>query len=146
VQPERLRDRLTGMRFFIKAAFWLTVVVLLLPSEPAKQGQTAQVSPFEALGAAQAAVEDASGFCTRNPDACTIGSQAFQSFGEKAQYGAKLLYEFLATKFSGDATTATGSIKTPQQPGRHTLNSSDLEPAWTGTEPTYVPLPPKRPL
>jgi hypothetical protein len=134
------------MRFFIKAAFWLTIIVLLLPAEPAKQGQTAQVSPLEALGAAQAAVEDAGGFCQRNPDACTIGTQAFQSFGEKAQYGAKLLYEFLAAKFSGDATTATGSIKTQHQPGRHTLNATDLEPAWTGTEPAYVPLPPKRPL
>ena len=134
------------MRFFIKAALWLTVVVLLLPAEPSKQGQTAQVSPLEALGAAQAAVEDASGFCGRNPDACTIGSQAFQSFGEKAQYGAKLLYEFLAARFTGDASTATGSIKQSQQPGRHTLNSADLEPAWTGPEPAYVPLPPKRPL
>jgi hypothetical protein len=134
------------MRFFIKAALWLTIVVLLLPAEPTRQGQTAQVSPLEALGAAQAAVEDAGGFCQRNPDACTIGTQAFQSFGEKAQYGAKLLYEFLASKFSDDATTATGSIKTPQKPGRHTLSQSDLEPAWTGTEPAYVPLPPKRPL
>lgn len=142
------RDECHGdMRFFIKAAFWLTVVVLLLPAEPSRQGQTAQVSPLEALGAAQAAVEDASGFCERNPDACTIGSQAFQTFGEKAQYGAKLLYEFLAARFSDDATpTATGSIQTPHKPGRHTLTQSDLEPAWTGAEPTYVPLPPKRPL
>ena len=135
------------MRFFIKAAFWLTVVVLLLPSEPAKQGQTAQVSPLEALGAAQAAVEDASGFCERNPDACTIGSQAFQSFGEKAQYGAKLLYEFLSARFTGEtAPVATGSISAPHKPGRHTLTQSDLEPAWTGAEPNYVPVPPKRPL
>jgi len=135
------------MRFFIKAAFWLTIVVLLLPSEPSKQGQTAQVSPLEALGAAQAAVEDASGFCERNPDACTIGSQAFQTFGEKAQYGAKLLYEFLSARFTGEAApVATGSINTPHKPGRHTLTQSDLEPAWSGTEPTYVPLPPKRPL
>ena len=135
------------MRFFIKAAFWLTVVVLLLPSEPAKQGQTAQVSPLEALGAAQAAVEDASGFCERNPDACTIGSQAFQSFGEKAQYGAKLLYEFLSARFTGEAApVATGSIPAPHKPGRHTLTQSALEPAWTGAEPNYVPVPPKRPL
>lgn len=142
------RDECHGdMRFFIKAAFWLTIVVLLLPAEPSRQGQTAQVSPLEALGAAQAAVEDAGGFCERNPDACTIGTQAFQSFGEKAQYGAKLLYEFLAARFSNDAApTATGSIPAPHRPGRHTLTQSDLEPAWTGTEPAHVPLPPKRPL
>ena len=114
------------MRFFIKAAFWLTVVVLLLPSEPAKQGQTAQVSPLEALGAAQAAVEDASGFCERNPDACTIGSQAFQSFGEKAQYGAKLLYEFLSARFTGE----TAPVATA--PPASKRSSPTARRAWAG--------------
>ena len=65
------------MRFLIKVAYWLTIVVLYLPADSAQQNQAAQVGPIEALGAAQAAVEDASGFCTRNPDACIVGSQAF---------------------------------------------------------------------
>jgi hypothetical protein len=135
------------MRFFIKAAFWLTIVVLLIPAEKARDGQHAQVGALEALGAAQAAVEDASGFCKRNPDACETGSQAFQTFGEKAQYGAKLLYEFLAARFSdGPAPTATGSIKTPQKPGTHTLTPSDLEPAWSAPEPARTPIPPRRPV
>ena len=135
------------MRFFIKAAFWLTIVVLLLPTEPSTQEQTPQVSAIEALSAAQTAVEDASGFCGRNPDACSVGSQAFQSFGEKAQYGAKLLYEFLSARFAGDAQIATGSIETPYQPGRHTLTPSDLDAAWSAApQPDYVPLPRRRPL
>lgn len=134
------------MRFLIKAAFWLTIVVLLLPSQPDKEGQQPQVSAFEALGAAQVAVEDAGGFCTRNPGACEIGAQAFQNFGEKAQYGAKLLYEFLSARFSDDepAQTATGSIRTPYRPGNHTLTPSDLEPSWSAPEP-QIPLPQKRP-
>lgn len=135
------------MRFLIKAAFWLAIVVLLLPAEPAKQGQQPQVGAIEALGAAQAAVEDAGGFCTRNPGACETGAQAFQNFGEKAQYGAKLLYEFLSARFAGDeeqVRTSTGSIRTPYRPGKHTLTPSDLEPAWTAPEP-QVPLPRKRP-
>jgi len=142
------RDECHGdMRFFIKAAFWLTIVVLLLPADKAKESQPAQVGALEALGAAQAAVEDASGFCTRNPEACETGSQAFQTFGEKAQYGAKLLYEFLSARFTDSAPqTATGSIKTPQKPGTHTLTPSDLEPAWSAPEPARVPTPPRRPV
>jgi hypothetical protein len=138
------------MRVLIKAAFWLTIVVLFLPADSAKQGQSAQVGPIEALGAAQTAVADASGFCTRNPGACEVGSQAFQTFGEKAQNGAKMLYEFLSARFAepDSATTqfSTGSIKTPARPGHHTLTPTDLEPVWSGPEPKSVPMPPKRPV
>lgn len=136
------------MRFLIKAAFWLTIVVLFLPGDSARERHVSrsQVSPLEALGAAQAAVEDASGFCSRQPDACTIGSQAFQTFGEKAQHGAKLLYEFLSAHFADDASRGTtGSIKSEHKPGRHTLTSEDLEPAWNGPATKPVPLPPRRP-
>jgi hypothetical protein len=133
------------MRFLIKVAFWLTIVVLLLPTDSSKQTQTAQVSPLDAFSAAQAAVSDATNFCARRPEACEIGSQAFQSFGEKAQYGAKLLYEFLSNRFAdkADGTSATGSI--PRKPGQYTLTPSDLDPAWTGTGTKSVPMPPKRP-
>lgn len=137
------------MRFLIKAAFWLTIVAMFLPADAVRERQASrsQVSPLEALGAAQAAVEDASGFCARQPDACHIGSQAFQTFGEKAQHGAKLLYEFLSAHFADNDPSrgATGSIKTEQKPGRHTLTSEDLEPAWTGPATKPVPLPPRRP-
>lgn len=134
------------MRFLLKVAFWLTIVVLLLPAEQTNEVQQPQVSAIEALSAAQAAVEDAGGFCARNPQACEVGAQAFQTFGEKAQYGAKLLYEFLTARFAGDVEqTATGSIDAPHKPGEHTLNRSDMEPAWSASEPP-VPAPRHRPL
>ena len=138
------------MRFLIKAAFWLTVVVLLLPADPASRGGAReQVSAIEALGAAQAAVQDASGFCHRKPDACEVGSQAFQTFGEKAQHGAKLLSEFLSARFAAkhDATPrSTGSVKSGPRPGQHTLEPDDLTPAWTGPDAKPVPMPPRRPV
>jgi len=137
------------MRFLIKAAFWLTIVVLFLPAGAGKERDAlrAQVSPIEALGAAQAAVEDASGFCSRQPDACQVGSQAFQTFGEKAQHGAKLLYEFLSAHFADKDPTrgTTGSIKTEPKPGQHTLTPDDLEPSWGGPGTKSVPMPPRRP-
>ncbi|MEX2129775.1 MAG: DUF5330 domain-containing protein [Xanthobacteraceae bacterium] len=135
------------MRFLVKVAFWLTIVVLLLPADAAKQGEPAraQVGPIEALGAAQAAVEDASAFCSRKPEACVIGSQAFQTFGEKAQHGAKLLYEFLSARFTAKTEPATGSIKTQPRPGQHTLTPDDMAPTWNGPGPRPVPIPPRRP-
>ena len=138
------------MRFLIKAAFWLTIVVLLLPADSARQGdaQRAQVGPVEALGVAQAAITDATDFCSRKPDACEMGSQAFQTFGEKAQHGAKLLYEFLSAQFAGRGTArgTTGSIKTERKPGRHTLSPDDLEPEWGAPAPKAVPMPLRPPV
>jgi hypothetical protein len=143
------------MRFLFKVAFWLTIVVLLMPADSERRADDAraQVGPVEAFGVAQAAVEDAREFCARRPEACEVGSQAFQTFGEKAQHAAKLLYEFLSKQFAEAPRTATvplrnttGSIPVRAQPGRNTLKPADLEPAWIGPGPRNpVPLPPRRP-
>ena len=137
------------MFFLLRVAFWLSVVVILLPSGPTSRTDAGrpQIGAVEALGAAQAAVNDARGFCTRRPDACETGSQAFHTFGQKAQNGAKILYEFLSDRFA-EAPAArkdreeTGSIA---RPGRHTLTAEDTLPGWHGPEARPVPLPPRRP-
>lgn len=144
------------IRFFFRVAFWLTIVVLFLPADPASQRDGRhQVGTVEALGVAQAALEDAARFCSRHPDACEKGAQAFQTFGQKAQYGAKLLYEFLSDRFGdSDHTASTGDDlrlrKSYNHPGRDTLTPADVVPRWNGpeprrAEPKIVPLPPKRP-
>jgi hypothetical protein len=139
------------MFFLLRVAFWLSVVVIFLPSAPASKTDPArpQIGAVEALGAAQAAVEDARGFCSRRPDACVTGSQALHTFGQKAQNGARILYEFLSDRFA-EAPAATprkdreetGSIT---RPGRHTLTAEDSLPGWRGPEARPVPLPPRRP-
>jgi hypothetical protein len=138
------------MFFLLRVAFWLSIVVILLPSDPAKKADSAQatISPIKALGAAQAAVEDARGFCTRKPEACEIGSQALQSFGQKAQLGSRYLYEFLSDRFGEThSDRITGTIA--ERPGRQTLTPADMEPAWKApgpqAAPRAVPLPPRRP-
>jgi len=137
------------MFFLLRVAFWLSVVVVLLPSDPAskKDSTRVQVSPFEAIGAAQAAVQDARGFCARRPEACEIGSQAFHTFGQKAQHGTKMLYEFLADRF-GEAPAAhkaEGDVPNAERPGRHTLTPADTAPNWNNPESRPIPLPPRRP-
>ncbi len=139
------------MFFLLRVAFWLSVVVILLPSAPTGRNEPGrpQVGAAEALGAAQAAVEDARGFCNRRPEACETGSQAFHAFGQKALHSTKLLYEFLADRFADAPAAATrkdreetGSIA---RPGRHTLTAEDALPGWRAPEPHPVPLPPRRP-
>jgi hypothetical protein len=131
------------MGFLLRLAFWLCIVVVLLPAPAPHKADPAQpqVGAMDALGVAVTAVQDARAFCERHPGACEVGSQALHSFGQKAQYGAKMLYEFLTDRFADDTRTATGSIA---QPGKHTLTPADLAPAWHGPEST-VPLPPRRP-
>lgn len=137
------------MFFLLRVAFWLSIVVLLLPAgtDPKADPKAPQVSTFEAFGAAQAALKDARGFCAREPEACAIGSQALQVFGQKAQNGAKMLYELLSTTGDNAPQTArhdepTGS--TPR-PGRNTLTEQDRIAPWLAPVKTAVPGPPRRP-
>lgn len=132
--------------FLLRVAFWLSIVVILLPSDPARELDSghAQISPIEALSAAQAAVQDAGGFCQRKPEACEVGAQALETFGQKAQYGSRFLYEFLTEHF-GDAHARKAETAAGGQPGRNTLQPADMAPGWSNPDQRRVPLPPRRP-
>ncbi len=128
------------MFFLIRMAFWLSVVLVLLPSGGAKQTVSAprsDIGAVEAVSAASATVSDMSHFCARQPDACAVGSQAAIAFGQRAQAGAKLVYEFLNERM---APQETGSIARKPgtssaalaKPSQHTLTPTDLAPAWRG--------------
>jgi Family of unknown function (DUF5330) len=127
------------MRFLLKTAFWLSVVVMLLPADEKRPAP--QVGATEAVSAATAAMSDMRQFCSRQPDACAVGSQAATTFGQKAQVGAKMLYEFLSDR-TGPNETGSVSGKAADrpaghaaQPSQHTLTPADLAPTWRGPEP-----------
>jgi hypothetical protein len=120
------------MRFLIKAAFWLTIVAIFLPTpEPAPTPSGQQIGAVEAVSAAGAAIGDLRQFCVRQPEACVVGSQAAVALGHKAQSGAKMLYDLLSDK-AGE----TGSIgakpdaATASRASQHTLTPADTAPAW----------------
>jgi hypothetical protein len=138
------------MFFLLRMAFWLGVVLILLPSGSAQHAtQSSNVGTSEAVSAASATVQDLRGFCARQPDACTVGSQVAVSLGYRAQAGAKMLYDFLteamAPKETGalpHGTAPRGSIAKAEPvksapSSQNTLTPADLAPAWHG------PLPPK---
>lgn len=118
-----------AMKFLLKVAFWLSIVVMLLPSAEQPSTKT-NLSAGEALGAASAAVADMRQFCARQPEACEVGAQAVTTFGQKAQAGAKMLYEYLTEKFGQDRTGSIGGARSA--PSQHTLTPADLSPAWRG--------------
>ena len=121
------------MRFLLRVAFWLGVVLILLPSGGSQPVPKSQVSAGDAFTAAQAAVSDMKQFCERQPNVCEVGSQTAVTLGQRAQVGAKMLYEFLHERFGNDETAATqptGSV--PAKPSQNTLRPADLSPAWRG--------------
>jgi len=153
------------MFFLLRMAFWLIVVLALLPtgsSQPQAQANMPQIDAVDTLVAAGAAVSDMSGFCDRQPEACKVGAQAAAVIGQRAQAGAGMVYDFISERMAkNDAKSETGSVgadariipasmnrTVPSHPGSlTTLRPSDLEPAWQPAEPRKenVPLPRPRP-
>ncbi len=148
--------------FLVRSAFWLSVVILLLPAEIDKTDtklNDAQVSitAGQALVAAQSTVSDLSGFCLRNQTACSTGKAAVDLFIRKAQYGANLLNEWVSGVSSANASTVEpvkrSSLQAPasselaatatksgrsvhltksNRASQQTLTKEDLHPAWGG--------------
>jgi hypothetical protein len=82
------------MFFLLRAAFWLTIVLALLPSGGSQQTTTGP-KMSEAIAAAGAAITDLRHFCTREPEVCEVGAQTAVMIGQRAQAGAKMLYELI---------------------------------------------------
>jgi hypothetical protein len=142
------------MFFLLRVAFWLTIVLALLPSGSSKPVPNS-VGATEAMVAAGAAVSDVTGFCDRQPNACVIGAQAAVAIGQRAQAGAKMVYDFISDQWARSETGSVSGIKrtaggVPVSPdSQSTLKPYDLEPAWQGpverTETVPLPRPRKDP-
>lgn len=128
------------MRFLLRMAFWLTVVLVLLPSAGSQPTPKLSVGALEAMTAAKATVTDMQSFCERQPEACTVGSQAAVAIGHRAQAGAKILYDYLSEHF-GPADGAPATVpptdksRSPPRNSQHTLSPADLTPGWRGSQP-----------
>lgn len=128
------------MFFLLRAAFWLTIVLVLLPTGQSQpKSAVSQIGPADAVSAATAAVADMSQFCDRQPEACVIGSNAAVALGHRAQAGAKMLYEFLSERVGPNETGSVGT-RPSSRPGQdasgkgsqNTLTPTDLRAPWRG--------------
>lgn len=107
------------MFFLLRCAFWIALVLLILPIDTGEDGnESAGINPVTAFFAAQSAISDLSGFCERNPQTCETGGQAISQISAKAKVSARMIYEYLDE--NGELTTGTTG----------TLTATDLEPVW----------------
>ena len=87
------------MFFLLRMAFWLGLVLVLLPREKTPESdKLPQLGASEAVSAASAAVSDMGQFCKRQPAACEVGGQAATVIGQRAQAGARKLYQIITDK------------------------------------------------
>jgi len=129
------------MFFLLRLTFWLGLVLVLLPREQAEAPTATQLGASQAISAATAAVSDMAQFCTRQPAACEAGGHAAALIGERAQGGARKVYQFLIEQNEHDDKTGkndkagdrTGSIALPvaaTAPGHDTLTTADRRIPW----------------
>jgi hypothetical protein len=134
------------MFFLLRMAFWLGVVLVLLPTEKTPESEKLpQIGATEAVTAASGVVSDMSQFCVRQPAACEIGSQAATVIGHRAQAGARKVYQMITDK-KGDTTGSIGrSDDIDANAPADTLTLDDLKTEWRGPiSDTPAPVPPAR--
>jgi len=147
------------MWFLIKGAFWFSLVLVLLPifdrGTAARLEGGPQVELSEAFSAATEAYQYVSAICLAKPDVCEKGGETFVALGHRAREGARLAYEFLDEKFSGDTPMSADDLAAqmpalPALPETATEASHDgnsgADDVVTGTVLTVVPLPMKKPV
>ena len=124
------------MFFLLRLAFWLGLVLVLLPRDKTPDSEKLpQLSVSDAVQAATAAVSDMSQFCKRQPAACEVGGQAAAVIGQRAEDGARKLYKIITDKRAPDHTGSIGAVdNADSSPSdlapRDTLTPDDLAAEW----------------
>ncbi|MGO4618433.1 DUF5330 domain-containing protein [Ensifer sp. 2YAB10] len=146
------------MWFLIKATFWFSLVLVLLPFLDPSSSQKLEHGPKVELGdtfsAANEAFQYISAICIQKPEVCEKGAETFVALGHRAREGARIAYEFLDTQFAEtdaaqpDAKVMTGTV-TPMMTGTAKpaadvaaaaeVSTIDAEPVFKRT-----PVPEKR--
>jgi hypothetical protein len=109
--------------FFVKLAFWLGVVVMLLPADEQQQARF--------YTTATTAVERVSTFCDRNARTCAMSAEAWSTFLRKAEFAARLVGDLVN---SGARRSGPDGFSPPPQKMSGTLSPVDMQPSWRGPD------------
>jgi hypothetical protein len=128
--------------FFVRAAFWIFIIILLLPSNGREK--------FEFYSSVERTVADIGGFCTRNPEVCDQVASMFTGVVDKLRNSAEMIEE--ALRDAGIGTRRDHMSHGPAGEERHgrlsddpnvtaasslsadTLTTDDLRPIWHGPD------------
>jgi hypothetical protein len=139
------------MFFLLRLTFWIGLVLVLLPRDKTPDTDKSpqiQINASEAVSAATAAISDMGQFCKRQPAACEVGGQAASVIGQRAQGGARKLYQMITDKPEKseksdkrvpDHTGSIGGMESADaaQPevAHDTLTPDDMQIEWQGPSP-----------
>src|ERR1700748_3704388 len=96
------------MFFLLRMAFWLGLVLVLLPREKTPESEKLpQIHAAEAGPPSPATVAALGQFRKRQPAACDVGGQAATVIGQRAEDGARKIYHIITDKRAPDRTGST---------------------------------------
>lgn len=142
------------MWFLIKATFWFSMVLVLLPFLDPSSAEKLEHGPKVELGdtfsAANEAFQYISAICIQKPEVCEKGAETFVALGHRAREGARIAYEFLDTQFAEtdaikpDALVKTGTVGQPAEAAAEM--PAPVEQTAAETAPVFkrTPVPEKR--
>ncbi|MFM9938039.1 MAG: hypothetical protein ACKVP7_00920 [Hyphomicrobiaceae bacterium] len=110
--------------FFFRTVFWLSLVVLVLPTD---QQQQAKLYATVSSAAHQAAT-----FCDRNKNLCAKGAEHWATFRSKLEFGARMAIDVATERMQGPAAGPERPAGASLKPAVGTLTPDDLGPGWRG--------------
>lgn len=125
--------------FLIRWAFWISLVIWLIPSDPAKQAQMYETASH--------AIHRAATFCDRNASVCESAGVYWGIFKEKAVVGGRMLGDLINERLAGPQPTRAAHEPprrsgTPAlertQPASDTLLPSDRALEWRPGSRTHL--------
>lgn len=87
----------------IKVCFWIAIVAFFLPEDDVKATNGNNINASNVIKLANTGIQDAGGFCTRNPEACLQGKEAIASLSQKTIRTARSIYEYIQDTSAEDA-------------------------------------------
>ena len=110
--------------FLIRSAFWLMLLVALIPSDPVAQARMYQTASY--------ALHQAVTFCDRNQAVCKEAQGHWAVMKDKAAIGARMASELISERMT--PKPASGPVARPlleqPLPAADTLLPADRNPDW----------------
>lgn len=125
------------MMFLMRSAFWLIVLILLIPTDGAQQKKI--------YGMAQTAVADIGSFCDRNPETCASGQFVVNALVQKVQYGARMVQALVTEQADGFGPGHAGGLN---QAAATVLPAGESQPGTTAasSDSAMMPVPSAVPI
>lgn len=108
--------------FLFRTVFWLSLVVLVLPTDAQQQAKL--------YATVSTAAHQAATFCDRNKDVCAKGAEYWAVFRTKLEFGARMAFDVASERMQGQA--AERPAAPAFKPTSGTLTPDDMAGAWRG--------------